>query len=162
MGLDGSYKVIKVEERKEGKVIAKFIYVGTTSKKLLTPNRKSTLSPAEAFIRAAQLQENILGPKTKKSFVDENTPQVSGMKGMIRMNNKKIPQNTEKYTKTPKIAAVIKESKDTFNSPSSFLKSKKSVTFQKKESINDFKLDSHLVQMEKLNLNLDDDSSSDE
>ena len=136
--------------------------VGTPSKKLLTPNRKSTLSPAEAFIRAAQLQENILGPKTKKSFVDENTPQVSGMKGMIRMNNKKIPQNTEKYTKTPKIAAVIKESKDTFNSPSSFLKSKKSVTFQKKESINDFKLDSHLVQMEKLNLNLDDDSSSDE
>ena len=95
--------------------------VGTPSKKLLTPNRKSTLSPAEAFIRAAQLQENILGPKTKKSFVDENTPQVSGMKGMIRMNNKKIPQNTEKYTKTPKIAAVIKESKDTFNSPSSFL-----------------------------------------
>ena len=69
--------------------------VGTPSKKLLTPNRKSTLSPAEAFIRAAQLQENILGPKTKKSFVDENTPQVSGMKGMIRMNNKKIPQNTE-------------------------------------------------------------------
>ena len=136
--------------------------VGTPSKKLLTPNRKSTLSPAEAFIRAAQLQENILGPKTKKSFVDENTPQVSGMKGMIRMNNEKIPQNTEKYTKTPKIAAVIKESKDTFNSPSNFLKSKKSVTFQKKESINDFKLDSHLIQMEKLNLNLDDDSSSDD
>ena len=136
--------------------------VGTPSKKLLTPNRKSTLSPAEAFIRAAQLQENILGPKTKKSFVDENTPQVSGMKGMIRMNNKKIPQNTEKYTKTPKISAVIKESKDTFNSPSTFLKSKKSVTFQKKESINDFKLDSHLVQMDKLNLNLDDDSSSDD
>ena len=136
--------------------------VGTPSKKLLTPNRKSTLSPAEAFIRAAQLQENILGPKTKKSFVDENTPQVSGMKGMIRMNNEKIPQNTDKYTKTPKISAVIKESKDTFKSPSTFLKGKKSVTFQKKEPINDFKLDSHLVQMEKLNLNIDDDSSSDE
>ena len=37
MGLDGSYKVIKVEERKEGKVIAKFIYVGTTSKKCKCP-----------------------------------------------------------------------------------------------------------------------------
>ena len=37
MGLDGGYKVIKVEERKEGKVIAKFIYVGTTSKKCNCP-----------------------------------------------------------------------------------------------------------------------------
>jgi len=32
MGLDESYKVIKVEERKEGKVITKFTYVETTSK----------------------------------------------------------------------------------------------------------------------------------
>ena len=37
MGLDGGYKVIKVEERKEGKVIDKFIYVGTTSKKCKCP-----------------------------------------------------------------------------------------------------------------------------
>ena len=37
MGLDGSYKVIKVEERKEDKVIAKFIYVETTSKKCKCP-----------------------------------------------------------------------------------------------------------------------------
>ena len=37
MGLDGGYKVIKVEERKEGKVIAKFIYVETTSKKCKCP-----------------------------------------------------------------------------------------------------------------------------
>ena len=37
MGLDGGYKVIKVEERKEDKVIAKFIYVETTSKKCKCP-----------------------------------------------------------------------------------------------------------------------------
>lgn len=37
MGLDGGYKVIKVEERKEGKVIAKFIYVETTSNKCKCP-----------------------------------------------------------------------------------------------------------------------------
>ena len=37
MGLDGSYKVIKVEERKEDKVIAKFIYVETISKKCKCP-----------------------------------------------------------------------------------------------------------------------------
>ena len=37
MGLDGGYKVTKVEERKEGKVIAKFIYVETTSKKCRCP-----------------------------------------------------------------------------------------------------------------------------
>lgn len=84
------------------------------TKKIRTPNRKSTLSPAEAFMRAAELKDNILGPKTKKSFIDENTPQVSGMKGMIRMNNEKIPQNLEDFTQTPKIDAVIKESKDTF------------------------------------------------
>ncbi len=37
MGLDGCYKVIKVEERKEGKVIAKFIYVETPSNKCKCP-----------------------------------------------------------------------------------------------------------------------------
>lgn len=37
MGLDEGYKVIKTEERKEGKVIAKFIYVETTSKKCKCP-----------------------------------------------------------------------------------------------------------------------------
>lgn len=37
MGLDEGYKVIKIEERKEGKVIAKFTYVETTSKKCRCP-----------------------------------------------------------------------------------------------------------------------------
>ena len=37
MGLDGGYKVTKVEERKEGKVIAKFTYVETTSNKCKCP-----------------------------------------------------------------------------------------------------------------------------
>ena len=34
MGLDEGYKVIKIEERNEGKVTAKFIYIETTSKKM--------------------------------------------------------------------------------------------------------------------------------
>ena len=37
MGLDEGYKVIKTEERKEGKVTAKFIYIETTSKKCKCP-----------------------------------------------------------------------------------------------------------------------------
>ncbi len=37
MGLDEGYKVIKIEERKEGKVIAKFTYVETTSNKCKCP-----------------------------------------------------------------------------------------------------------------------------
>ena len=37
MGLDEGYKVIKTEERNEGKVTAKFIYIETTSKKYKCP-----------------------------------------------------------------------------------------------------------------------------
>ena len=37
MGLDEGYKVIKTEERNEGKVTAKFIYIETTSKKCKCP-----------------------------------------------------------------------------------------------------------------------------
>ena len=50
MGLDGGYKVIKVEERKEGKVIAKYIYVETTSKKCKCPKcGKHTKSVHDRF-----------------------------------------------------------------------------------------------------------------
>ena len=38
MGIDGGYKVIKVEERKEGKVIAKFIYEKQHPKNANVPN----------------------------------------------------------------------------------------------------------------------------
>lgn len=37
MELDGCYKVIKIEERNEGKVTAKFIYVETTLNKCKCP-----------------------------------------------------------------------------------------------------------------------------
>lgn len=56
MGLDGGYKVIKVEERKEDKVIAKFIYVETTSKKC----RKRFKNNHLVDVLKYDLRENIL------------------------------------------------------------------------------------------------------
>jgi len=46
--------------------------LGEAPKKMfITPSKKSTLSPAEAFITAAQLSEEILNPRSKNLFMIE-------------------------------------------------------------------------------------------
>ena len=70
----------------------KLSYNELNNKKVfITPSKKSTFSPAEAFLATAQIKEDFSSPNTKNSFFDINTPQISGMKGMIRMNNELIP-----------------------------------------------------------------------
>jgi hypothetical protein len=135
--------------------------LGEAPKKMfITPSKKSTLSPAEAFITAAQLSEEILNPRSKKSFYDRDTPQISGMKGMVRLNNQKIP--TEKYTDSPNINDVVKKSKDGFASPSQFFKKASTNLSKKKNDIEKFDVASNLIKMENLDLNADSESSSGE
>ena len=71
----------------------KLSYNEINKKVFITSSKKSTFSPAEAFLATAQIKEEFCSPKSKKSFFDINTPQISGMKGMIRMNNELIPND---------------------------------------------------------------------
>ena len=71
----------------------KLSYNEINKKVFITSSKKSTFSPAEAFLATAQIKEEFSSPKSKKSFFDINTPQISGMKGMIRMNNELIPND---------------------------------------------------------------------
>ena len=125
-------------------------------KKMVTPSKKSTLSPAEAFIASAQLKDNILNPTSKVSFIDNNTPFISGMKGMIRLNNQIVPNENET---NDNFDDVVKNSKFVLNSPSRFLK--KGGT-EKKNDLDNFDIASNLIQMQNLNLDVDSDSSSDD
>ena len=84
MGLDGNYKVIKVEERKEDNVTVKFIYVETTLNKCKCPKcgkyTKSVhdkLKPiklkyvkAFEFITYQKENKNILNKVEQKVFID--------------------------------------------------------------------------------------------
>ena len=130
----------------------------SSSKKLLTPNRKSTFSPAEAFIKASKTQSEFSlskSIKSKKSFVDENTPQMSGMKGMVRLNNEIIPQSKAITNNNNKIENVIKEANKVYVSPSDFLLQ------HKKPDISNFKLDNKIIHLGKLDFDISSDSNSD-
>ena len=127
-----------------------------TKKKMVTPSKKSTLSPAEAFLAGAEIKEEFLNPISKTSFIDNNTPFLSGMKGMIRMNNQIVPNSNNNISNN--FDDVVKNSQFVLNSPSRFLKGRN----QNKSELDDFDMASNLIQMENLNLDIDSDSSSDE
>ena len=59
-------------------------------KKIITPSKKTTLFLAESFLSTSQLKVDILGTSNKSSFTNNNSPLLSGINGMIRMNNKII------------------------------------------------------------------------
>ena len=64
MGLDEGYKVIKVEEKKNGKAVAKYIYVETTVKKYKCPKcgkyTKSIHDKLNPILLKYDLRENLL------------------------------------------------------------------------------------------------------
>ena len=124
-----------------------------SQKKFITPSKKSTLSPAEAFIASANIKEDFLNPTSKPSFMESNTPFLSGMKGMVRMNNEIVPNENKK---NDNFDDVVKNSKYILNSPSKFLKK------GKKNDLDNFDVASNLIKMENLNLDVDSDSSSDD
>ena len=70
----------------------KLSYNELNNKKVfITRSKKFTFSPAEAFLETSQIKEDFSSLKTKNSFFDINITQISGMKGMNRLNNELIP-----------------------------------------------------------------------
>ena len=133
---------------------------------LLTPNRKSALSPLISFLKsgssAKASTQNIssFNSLTKKtSFVDENTPIISGMKGMVRLCNEKI---TDKQSEN--IEETIKNSKNIYQSPTIYLLKKTTVEKDcesiKKDGveIEQVKIGNKIVSFEKLQLEMSDES----
>ena len=159
---DQNVRPLKASKRKitytpKNKTLTPKISYNELSKKVfITPSKKSTFSPAEAFLASAQIKEAFLTPDSKKSFIDINTPQMSGMKGMIRMNNELIPNNNENKN--------IQNSKDYFQSPSQFLKKStlEKKKLKKQNELDNFDMASNLIKNQQLNLNVDSDSSSDD
>ena len=74
-------------------LIPKLFYNEINKKVFITSSKKSTFSPAEIFLATAQIKDEFCSQKSKKNFFDINTLQISGMKGMIRMNNELIPND---------------------------------------------------------------------
>ena len=98
----------------------KLSYNELNNKKVfITPSKKSTFSPAESFLATVQIKEDFSSPNTKNSFFDINTPQISGMKGMIRMNNELIPNENINLNQN---FNQLKNTSNYFQSPSIFLK----------------------------------------
>ena len=89
-------------------------------------------------------------PKRKQSFMDNNTPTISGIKGMIRMPNEKIVKKGEK---NGDINNIIKNSTNVFNSPTHLLKVSKDPT--------EFSLENNLIKMEEFSLD-DEEGKSNE
>lgn len=132
------------------------------TKRLPSPNRKSLFSPADSMLKINLKSAHTHDPnannedlhkfmlKKKGSFLDDNTPTVSGMKGMIRMPNEKIyRQSTET---SADINNVIKNSRNVFNSPSTFLKVSKQAS--------EFNIEDNLIQMQ--DFSLDEELSQNE
>ena len=143
------------------KTLTPVILTNEPNKKMfITPSKKSTFSPAEAFLATAQMKEEFGTPKSNMSFLDNNTPQISGMKGMIRMFNEKIISNDNKNIS----GNQLKNSKEYFQSPSQFLiqNFNQQEKLKKKNELDNFDMASNLIKLQNLNLNVDSDSSSDD
>ena len=137
---------------------------------LLTPNRKSTLSPLVSFLQSKTSSSSRVYDKssssiTKKSaFAEENTPIISGMKGMLRLYNEKVSEQ-----QSENLEENIKNSKNIYQSPTTYLLNKKNsnespgvVGSTKKDGveIEQVKIGDKLVEFEKLQLEMSDDEES--
>ena len=127
-------------------------------KKIITPSKKTTLSSAEAFLSASQLKEDILGTSKKSSFTNNNSPLISGMNGMIRMNNKLILNDENEKNIINNKNDVVKNSKKVLNSPSLFFKALN----KKKNELDNYDIATDLIKKGNLNLDVESNSSSDD
>lgn len=120
-------------------------------KNLPSPNRRSILSPVDSILKIylTNTEESPeRQPKNLKNIKKEfSSPEISGLKGMLRMSNQRVA--LEKFED---INSNIKNSKNYFNSPTSFFKRGERANGK----ISDFNLEENLIKMEELNI---DDTS---
>jgi len=158
--------MLKVYRRRQtGEIPENGVSSSSTSpkKRIKSPNKKSMLSPAEHVLKfnlcgdsggeeskdpSEREKASKKRPIDKKSsFFSSLTPEVSGMKGMIRMPNQKVAAATSQKGSGEDINKLIKNSKNIFNSPTRFLKKN-----DKANNVGEFSLENNLVKMDSLNL----------
>jgi Ca2+-binding EF-hand superfamily protein len=133
------YKAKFEKKKSELKADIKLLSPSPNSKpkKLLSPSRNSLLSPVRNFFELNLQGEDEFNLKAnedetngstipvhkKMSFMDKgNAPEVSGYKGVVRMNNQKVEKVDSSTNGNKDIKKVIENSENKFNSPSTFLK----------------------------------------
>lgn len=138
--------MLKLYRRKSGPSNDEKLFLSPQiTKRIPSPSRKSILSPVESMLKLCLLNEeneNKISIR-KNSFIDDNTPEISGIKGMIRYPNQKVVKEGEGKKD---LNSIIKSSTNIYNSPSTFLK-------RGPKNVSDFNLEENLIKMEKFNLN---------
>ena len=87
-----NWKKEKEKEEKNDEILYEnYVYKLSNSNKLL--QFFLVVIGKDIYYYKTNTKEEFSSPKTKKSFFDINTPQMSGMKGKIRMNNELIPND---------------------------------------------------------------------
>ena len=122
---------------------------------LLTPNRKSTLSPLVSFLQSgSSVSSKNLGRLSqvgnkKSSFAEEATPIRSGMTGMLRLYNEKVSEQ-----QSDNIEDNIKNSTNVYQSPTKYLLKKKSIQKEqsKEDNIEQISIGGNIIALEKLEL----------
>lgn len=153
---DENVKMYKSKyERKKSEIKPtdmKFMSPESKPKRVVSPKRNSVLSPYKDFIIDDEFKlmpnEDELGPASsslpvhkKMSFMDKGiTPELSGYKGMIRMNNERVESNSTRGQQNKDIKEVIENSKNIYNSPSNFLK--------KGSVIPEFNLEDNMISLD--------------
>lgn len=126
-------------------------------KNLPSPNRKSLFSPLDSILKlnlvdeedsnqALLINKEIEDKISEKKKFNINTEDLMGNSEMIRMSNQKIAVQLRED-----INSNIKYSKNVFNSPSVFLKSK-DPRGNALKNISDFNLEDNLMTMQELSL----------
>jgi len=135
--------------------------VSPDSKRIKSPNKKSIFSPIDSMLKINLCGDDDSNSETSnnnkaKKFNKKQSIRIEDqMKGVVRMENKKvIPSNGN--NKGTENLNPIKNSKDVFESPSiKFLKNKTSL-----QKISDFSLSDNLIKMEKMNIEDNENSNS--
>jgi hypothetical protein len=152
--------------------------VSPESKRIKSPNKKSIFSPIDSIFKLNPCEDddlndritennntntnnNINSNSNKNSINKKSSLKIEDqMKGVVRMENKKIIQeawkiNNDNHNKKEENLNPIKNSKNVFESPSiKFLKNKKNTQPQ----VSDFSLDDNLIKLESMNM---DDNDND-
>jgi Ca2+-binding EF-hand superfamily protein len=111
--------------RRQSAVTEKIILSRQVNKRLLSPNRKSILNPVHNLFQLELRSKSPDVLDTKEKLNQKNSEILSGINGMVRMANTKLPNERI----TDEIVNKLKDAKNTFDSPTNFFrKSKQPVT----------------------------------
>jgi len=141
-------------------VINKEKLLSSPEKKLRSPAVNTVLSPCHELLSKYCSKKSSPEKSPEMKLKGMGTPEISAMKGVIRMPNKleNINQSSAD-TSSNSLDTIIKQSKNTFDSPSSFLRAKNNPTQKGAEN---FDITSNLVMMKEFALDSSDDETTED